>query len=587
MKRLDPMLREPGFGRPREPGVLACLAYERALAGRRSARVSELAERALEGGALADPHALPGPECFAACCALVWADSLSTAEIALTMALESAGRRGHTGAAAAASRFRAWAVLQRGRLSHAAADALDSSGAEGDGPTAAVPSAAMILAEVDMEQGRLEEAALLLEDPAQRTSWEDGPRHAFHLAARGRLHFLRGEHELALEDLLECGRRLESLGIHNPSVLPWRSRAAVAAAAGHDRARAMSLATAEVSLARTFGAPRALGVALRAAALVGPPEERLAGLREATECLERSPGALDRARALIDLGGELRRGGQRREARERLRVGLDLAHRCEATVLAAHAHQELVAAGARPRRERLSGSEALTPRERQVAQLAARGVRNRAIAQRLFITQKTVEWHLGNAFRKLELHSRDSLIGALGDDAEAEGLGRSGGRARGPRHHPSLVEPPDLGVAQPEHLGEHLVGVLAQHGRGRGREPGRPREVERRARHEVGADAGLLHLLPHRVRGRAARILVHELGEGLVRRPGHAVPVEELAQLGHGPREDPGLERGPDHLPRREAAALVVQVHVHELADGVEGLAQPGGLHQPLPLSRR
>ena len=71
-----------------------------------------------------------------------------------------------------------------------------------------------------MEQGRLEEAALLLEDPAQRTSWEDGPRHAFHLAARGRLHFLRGEHELALEDLLESGRRLESLGVHNPSVLP-------------------------------------------------------------------------------------------------------------------------------------------------------------------------------------------------------------------------------------------------------------------------------------------------------------------------------------------------------------------------------
>ncbi len=312
-------------------------------------------------------------------------------------------------------------MLQRGRLSHAAADALDSSGAEGDGPTAAVPSAAMILAEVDMEQGRLEEAALLLEDPAQRTSWEDGPRHAFHLAARGRLHFLRGEHEPALEDLVECGRRLESLGIHNPSVLPWRSRAAMAAAAGHDRARAMSLATAEVSLARTFGAPRAAGRGASRRGARGPCRRTGSrGLREATECLERSAGALDRARALIDLGGELRRGGQRREARERLRVGLDLAHRCEASVLAAHAHEELVAAGARPRRERLSGSEALTPRERQVAQLAARGVRNRAIAQRLFITQKTVEWHLGNAFRKLELHSRDSLIGALGEPDQLE-----------------------------------------------------------------------------------------------------------------------------------------------------------------------
>jgi DNA-binding CsgD family transcriptional regulator len=432
MGRLGPVLREPGFNRPREPGVLACVAFERALAGRRSTRVSELAERALESGALADPDALPGPECFAACCALVWADSLSTAEIALTMALEAARRRGHAGAAAAASRFRAWTVLQRGRLSHAAADALDSSGAEGYGPTAAVPSSATILAEIDMEQGRLEEAALLLEDPAQHTASEDGPRHAFHLAARGRLHFLRGEHERALEDLLDCGRRLESLGIHNPTVLPWRSRAAIAAAAGHDRARALSLATEEVSLARTFGAPRPLGVALRASALVGAPEDRLAVLREAVECLERSPGALDRARALIDLGGELRRGGQRRDARERLRVGLDLAHRCEASALAARAHEELVAAGARPRRERLSGSEALTPRERQVALLAARGVRNREIAQRLFITQKTVEWHLGNAFRKLELHSRDSLIGALGEESGADVPEAQAGMAAGP-----------------------------------------------------------------------------------------------------------------------------------------------------------
>ena len=102
-------------------------------------------------------------------------------------------------------------------------------------------------------------------------------------------------------------------------------------------------------------------------------------------------------------------------------------------MLATRAHEELVAAGARPRRERLSGSEALTPRERQVAQLAARGVRNREIAQRLFITQKTVEWHLGNAFRKLELHSRDSLIGALGDAAETAQPATDAGPATTPR----------------------------------------------------------------------------------------------------------------------------------------------------------
>jgi DNA-binding CsgD family transcriptional regulator len=182
----------------------------------------------------------------------------------------------------------------------------------------------------------------------------------------------------------------------------------------------MTLAGEEVSLARTFGAPGPLGVALRATALVGPAGERLERLREAVRCLERSHAALDRGRALVELGAELRRVGRRREAREALRGGMDLAQRCEATRLETRASEELTAAGARPRRQRLSGSEALTPRERQVAQLAARGVRNRDIAQRLFITPKTVEWHLGNAYRKLELHSRGSLIGALGESDPLE-----------------------------------------------------------------------------------------------------------------------------------------------------------------------
>jgi DNA-binding CsgD family transcriptional regulator len=416
---LAPSLREPGFGRPREPGVLASVAFERALAGRTSARVADLGERALEK-LLPDLDSLPGPDCYAACCALLWADSLAAAEIALTVALQAARGRGHAAAAATASRFRAWTVFQRGRLAHAAADALEASGSGAEGPSMAIPAAATILAEIDMEQGRLDEAALVLDDPAHRTTWDHGPRHAFHLAARGRLHHLRGEHDSALEALLESGRRLESLGVYNPAVLPWRSRAALAAAGAGDRARAVALATEELSLARTFGAGRPLGVALRASALVCPSPERLGLLQEAVASLERSPAALDRARTLIDLGAELRRVGRRRDARTAIRTGLDLAQRCEATQLEVRGRDELMAAGARPRRERLSGSGALTPRERQVAELAARGVRNREIAQRLFITQKTVEWHLGNAYRKLELHSRGSLIGALDEGTQLE-----------------------------------------------------------------------------------------------------------------------------------------------------------------------
>ena len=90
--------------------------------------------------------------------------------------------------------------------------------------------------------------------------------------------------------------------------------------------------------------------------------------------------------------------------------------RMGATGLANRAHEELVAAGARPRRGRrmLSGREALTASEDRVAALAAEGLTNREIAQRLFVTVKAVQWHLRNVYRKLDVSSRTELPGALG-----------------------------------------------------------------------------------------------------------------------------------------------------------------------------
>jgi len=75
--------------------------------------------------------------------------------------------------------------------------------------------------------------------------------------------------------------------------------------------------------------------------------------------------------------------------------------------------QELIAAGARPRRPPASGRHTLTPSELRIAHLAATGQTNREIAQRLFITQKTVEAHLARAFRKLHIESRAQLPAAL------------------------------------------------------------------------------------------------------------------------------------------------------------------------------
>ena len=74
---------------------------------------------------------------------------------------------------------------------------------------------------------------------------------------------------------------------------------------------------------------------------------------------------------------------------------------------------ELRATGARPRRRLASGAGALTPSERRIAELAAAGQQNREIAEALFVTTATVEYHLRNAYRKLGITSRTQLAEAL------------------------------------------------------------------------------------------------------------------------------------------------------------------------------
>ncbi len=130
--------------------------------------------------------------------------------------------------------------------------------------------------------------------------------------------------------------------------------------------------------------------------------------------LSRSPARLEDAKASTELGAALRRAGSRAGARDQLRQAVELATLCGAAPLAARAETELLATGARPRRIALSGVESLTPSERRVAEMAAKGPTNREIAQALFVTPRTVEVHLTSIYRKLAINSRSQLGAALG-----------------------------------------------------------------------------------------------------------------------------------------------------------------------------
>lgn len=168
-------------------------------------------------------------------------------------------------------------------------------------------------------------------------------------------------------------------------------------------------------LAEHSGTPGPLGQVVRAEAMIGNADDRAERLREAVALLEISPARLELARALVDLGGVLRRAGRRADSREPLRHGYDLASRCGADALAEQARQELAASGIRVRREWLTGADSLTPSERRIADMAADGASNAEIAQALFVTVKTIEMHLTRIYRKLDLSGRGELARALGE----------------------------------------------------------------------------------------------------------------------------------------------------------------------------
>ena len=232
------------------------------------------------------------------------------------------------------------------------------------------------------------------------------------LLARSALRLNEGRAQDARADAEEVVRRIGTRG----GALPGRGFRwvpALALNAGGDRDAARRLAEEDFKLAQAFGVPSVEGIALLVLGIVIGGADGLRHLEQAAAKLEGTTRRLDHAHALVELGSALRRANRRSEARDPLRRGMDFAHRCGAGPLAERARDELLACGARPRRLVLSGVESLTASERRAADMAAAGMSNPEIAQALFVTRKTVEAHLAQAYRKLDISSRDELADAL------------------------------------------------------------------------------------------------------------------------------------------------------------------------------
>ena len=279
------------------------------------------------------------------------------------------------------------------------------------GMTFAVPSALYFGADALIERPELADVAALAGAIALPPDFARTASGAMLAEIRGRLALAEADFGRARAELQAAAGTYEALHLLNPGTC-WRSALALAVAA-EDPGQALRLADGELAVARRAGLPRPTGIALRTRGMLGGGNRGLRDLRAATEMLAASGARLEHARALVELGAALRRANQRTAAREPLRAGLDLAHRCGAVRLAERARAELLTAGAKPRRAVLTGLEALTASERRVAELAAAGMSNPEIAQALFVTLSTVEGHLRHAYRKLSIGSRAELSAAL------------------------------------------------------------------------------------------------------------------------------------------------------------------------------
>ncbi|HET6478427.1 MAG TPA: LuxR C-terminal-related transcriptional regulator [Actinoplanes sp.] len=349
---------------------------------------------------------------------LLHAGEITDAEEHLT-ALESAATAcGHLPWRAATLALRALVLRGRGRLEAASAAARQSlelyPGCDAGVRRGAAAEFVARSADLLIGQGRLEEAESILVNAGLMGELRLSLAGNAVLFTRGRLAVAGGRPRDGARLLMMAGRRVKHWPINNPAVMPWRSEAAIALARMGMTPRAVTLAAEEVRLARLWGTPGPIAMALRAQGLVSGEGQGLEALRAAVVLADQSPDQLTRAHCRTDYGAALVLAGRHEDARPVLRTAVQLAGDCGASDLSRRATDGLVTSGARP--QRTSGKTGtLTFAERRVVTHAVTGLTNREIAEKLFIQCRTVEIHLTNSYRKLGIRGRDELEQTLTD----------------------------------------------------------------------------------------------------------------------------------------------------------------------------
>ena len=257
--------------------------------------------------------------------------------------------------------------------------------------------------------GYAEEAQRLLEEE-ELVGYRIWLTHSLALLA-----VARSRQAEAIQELETVARDLADSGIHSRQMVPHAQLAEVYARAGDTQAAEASLAAYESS--REPQSPVGRAVAARARGLLAAEDDFEPVFSEAFALHGDSDDQWSAARTRLAYGERLRRAGRKVDAREELRSALASFEDQGAEVWAERARSELRASGETLRRRKSWEKEELTPQELQIVLHVARGMTNREVGAALFLSHKTIEFHLGRVYRKLGMNSRVGLISLFAREA--------------------------------------------------------------------------------------------------------------------------------------------------------------------------
>jgi DNA-binding CsgD family transcriptional regulator len=230
--------------------------------------------------------------------------------------------------------------------------------------------------------------------------------------ALGDLELGLGRPEEAIQHYLEQRAQMDRLGIADVDLSPAPELVEAYLRLGR-RDEAVAEADAFELAAQAKGQAWALARAARCRGLLAGDDELEACFEEALVQHARTPDVFETARTHLAYGARLRRARQRVRAREQLRAAYDAFHRLGASTWAKNASAELAATGETARRRDATTLDELTPQELQIALLLAQGKTTREAAAAVFLSPKTVEYHLRHVYRKLGIRSREELAAAF------------------------------------------------------------------------------------------------------------------------------------------------------------------------------